>query len=235
MSQINYACVLSGFIGDVAQVYPENFPENITTFFEIFPGLKDQPPFYIICDPAMSWENIPPELFQVLGPQPWTWEKVATQLLDLQSIPGVYVFEILRSFVKDEDELLKEKFDELCSAEGLEELYNYVNRPRRTILEILQDFSRVVTNVPVNYIFDLIPFMRSRAFSIASPPREKHHIEILVAVVEYRTNLKKSRKGTCSYWLAHYCRNDQPVAIYCEKGSLRPPAMVRIYLLFNFN
>lgn len=207
------------------QVYPESFPENVQLFFEIFPQLRNQSPFYVHCDAEMGWEAIPPELMEVVGPMPWTWEKVASQLLDLQSIPGQYVFEILYYFA--EDPLLKEKFGEMLVEDGLEALYTYVNRPRRTIIEVLQDFPGVAMNIPANYIFELIPFLRPRAFSICSPPKDSFHIEILVAVVEYKTNLKKMRKGTCSYWLAHHCPIDYPVAVFCEKGSLRPPKTVR--------
>ena len=211
-------------------MFAENFPENVELFFEIFPNLRNQEPFYLVCDPQMSWESIPVQLFDVCGPQPWTWEIVASQLIDLQSIPGVYVFEVLKSFTSDP--LLQEKFDEFCKPEGLEELYNYVNRPRRTIMEVLQDFPDAVSGLPPNYIFDIIPFMRPRAFSIASPPKETEHIEILVAVVEFKTNLKKLRKGTCSYWLAHHCKIGQKVSIYCEKGSLRPPITVSVKIFF---
>lgn len=221
------------YVGDVVQVYPENFPENVDLFFEIFPGLRNQAPFFLESDPNMKWEDIPLQLFDVCGPLPWTWEKVAKQALDLKSIPGIYVFEILRCFTTDP--LLKEKFDEYCRPEGLEELYNYINRPKRTILEVLQDFPSVAAEIPTNYIFDIIPFMRPRAFSIASPPKEDHHIEILVAVVEFKTNLKKPRRGTCSYWLAHHAVLGETVAIYCEKGSLRPPSTVINFFIFDFD
>ena len=45
-------------------------------------------------------------------------------------------------------------------------MYEYVQRPRRTILEVLLDFRH--TKVPREYIFDLFPLMRPREFSIAS-------------------------------------------------------------------
>ena len=45
-------------------------------------------------------------------------------------------------------------------------MYEYVQRPRRTILEVLLDFRH--TRVPKEYIFDLFPLMRPREFSIAS-------------------------------------------------------------------
>ncbi|CAL8082460.1 unnamed protein product [Orchesella dallaii] len=207
--------------GDVLQVFADNFPDNVQNFFKLYPQLRDQPPFYLVSVRSMRWVSIPAELFELCGPQPWTWETVATKIFDFQSIPGVYAFQILRSFATDP--LIKEKFDEYCRPEGLDDLYNYTNGPRRTILEVLLDFRNTAVLVPPNYLFELIPFMRPRAFSIASPPCETQHIEILVAVVEYTTNLKTRRRGTCSHWLAEYCQIGQKVGVFCEKGSLRPP------------
>jgi sulfite reductase alpha subunit-like flavoprotein len=98
-------------------------------------------------------------------------------------------------------------------------MYEYVQRPRRTILEVLLDFRH--TKVPKEYIFDLFPLMRPREFSIASsikvrstPTRclrpslthaeQKHpkSIQLCMAIVKYKTNLKHARKGLCTTWLA---------------------------------
>ena len=65
---------------------------------------------------------------------------------------------------------------------------------RRNILEVLYDFRHTTPNIPPDYLFDLIPAIKQRSFSIASSP--SHHqavLELLVAVVNYRTNLKSPR------------------------------------------
>ena len=67
---------------------------------------------------------------------------------------------------------------------------------RRNILEVLYDFRHTTPNIPPDYLFDLIPAIKQRSFSIASSPT--HHqavLELLVAVVNYRTNLKSPRCG----------------------------------------
>ena len=51
-----------------------------------------------------------------------------------------------------------------------EELFSYCNRPRRTITEVLADFASAAAAVPFSYLFDLIPPLQPRAFSIASAP-----------------------------------------------------------------
>lgn len=47
-----------------------------------------------------------------------------------------------------------------------DDLYEYCNRVRRTIREVLTEFRSVT--VPKEYIFDLFPPLRPRQFSIAS-------------------------------------------------------------------
>ena len=51
----------------------------------------------------------------------------------------------------------KEKFEEFSRADGQQDLYDYCNRPRRNILEVLHDFRHTTPNIPVDYLFDLIP------------------------------------------------------------------------------
>ena len=66
-----------------------------------------------------------------------------------------YFFELLAHFTTDEME--KEKFEEFSRADGQQDLYDYCNRPRRNILEVLHDFRHTTPNIPVDYLFDLIP------------------------------------------------------------------------------
>lgn len=50
-------------------------------------------------------------------------------------------------------------------------MYNYCQRPRRTIAEIMFDFTP--TNIPLDYILDVFPMLRPRSFSIASSLKVK--------------------------------------------------------------
>ena len=80
-----------------------------------------------------------------------------------------------------------EKLLELSTAEGQQELYDYCNRPRRNILEVLYDFRHTTPNIPLEYLFDLFPVVKPRAFSIASSwDKTPKKIQLLIAVVNYR-------------------------------------------------
>jgi sulfite reductase alpha subunit-like flavoprotein len=63
-----------------------------------------------------------------------TLRTIATEYWDLNAIPRVRVFELLA--LNCSNELEKEKLIEFTTPVGQEELYGYVNRPRRTILEV---------------------------------------------------------------------------------------------------
>ena len=101
------------------------------------------------------------------------------------------------------------------------DLYDYVNRPRRNILEVLYDFRHTTPNIPLEYLFDLMPPIRPRAFSISSSPSaHAGKIQLLVAVVSFRTKLLvKERLGLCSNFLAS-CAPGTLVPIWVRKGTM---------------
>lgn len=103
---------------------------------------------------------------------------------------------------------------------------DYVVRPRRTVLEVLADFPNAGSRVPPAYLFDLIPPIRPRPFSIANSPRvHPGEIHVLAAIVHFRTKLQKPRKGLCTAFLARLDAKGRPtVPLLVRKGSLRMPA-----------
>jgi len=123
--------------------------------------------------------------------------------LDINSVPRMSFFEQLSQLA--DDELEREKLIEfMTTADGLEDLYTYCYRPRRTILEVFIDFPKTTQKiVRLEQLLDLVPSIKPRSFSIASSPAvHKSKIQLLIAVVEYKTRLYESRKGTCSFWLS---------------------------------
>jgi len=181
--------------------------------------------FYITPNAKYPWVKLPADIYQALGQPPWTWESIVTIMLDLQSIPTRYFFEVLSRLA--ENELEKEKLFEFSKPEGQEDRYNYCNRPRRNVLEVLHDFSGVIATMCPRYtdmIFDLIPPIKPRSFSIASSRLSSTTtIEILVAVVKYNTKLKAPRYGLCSNWLASLKPGD-PMLVSVSKGSFTFPS-----------
>lgn len=117
----------------------------------------------------------------------------------------------------------KERLLEFTNPEYLDELYDYTTRPRRSILEVLQEFQSV--KIPWQWIGSVLPVLRGRQFSIASGGVKKSldgkgtTFELLVAIVKYRTVIKKIREGVCTRYLAALPEGTE-IDVLLQKGGL---------------
>jgi len=175
----------------------------------------------VICVPLAIFsstrtdQSLPPHT-----PQVTTLRKLFTRYLDFNAVPRRSFFELLRWFATDEME--REKLDEFVSKEGADELYDYCQRTKRTIREVLTEFRSV--RIPRDYVFDLFPSLRPRQFSIASSPkRHPREIHLCVAIVKYRTKLRVPRKGVCTSFLAALQPGDK-LRITIERGLISLPS-----------
>ncbi|XP_073171096.1 NADPH-dependent diflavin oxidoreductase 1 isoform X2 [Lepidochelys kempii] len=179
--------------GDVLMVQPRNAPEDVQQFCQL---LRLDPERCFVLKPSEPGTPLPAHL-----PQPCTIQHLVACYLDISCVPRRSFFELLSWF--SPNELEREKLQEFSSAQGQEELCSYCSRPRRTTLEVLCDFPHTACAVPVDYLLDIIPRIQPRAFSIASSMLAlPNRLQILLAVVQYKTRLSKPRRGLCSTWLA---------------------------------
>lgn len=129
------------------------------------------------------------------------FRQLAVCYFDLMACPRAYFFLVLSWFAEGD---YKDKLYDL--ARFPDNRYEYVNRPRRTTLEVLQDFKPVLENFDLDYIFDLMGPMIPREYSIAGCREMGHEnqrflkIELLVAMVEYETRLPTPRIGLASQY-----------------------------------
>lgn len=124
------------------------------------------------------------------------------------------------SFIS-ENELEKEKLHEFTTSSGQEELFNYINRPRRNILELLADFPHTTSILNIKLLFEIMSPIKPRAFSIASSLKATdNEIHLLVAVVKYKTKLLEPRYGLCSNWLATLTKGDK-IVFWIQKGTFK--------------
>jgi sulfite reductase alpha subunit-like flavoprotein len=120
--------------------------------------------------------------------------------LHITRVPSRSFFEKLVWFSDDERE--RERLIEFIQPGNMDELYTYCHRPRRTSVEVLQDFPQTTSRIPFDYVFDLFQPIRPRLFSIASSPKvHQNRIQLLVAVVRYKTIIALPREGLCSNYL----------------------------------
>nr|XP_033817301.1 NADPH-dependent diflavin oxidoreductase 1 isoform X2 [Geotrypetes seraphini]XP_033817302.1 NADPH-dependent diflavin oxidoreductase 1 isoform X2 [Geotrypetes seraphini] len=203
--------------GDVVMIQPQNILEDVQQFCQL---LQLNPSKRFILVPSDPSTSLPAHL-----PQPCNVQYLVERYLDISCVPRRTFFHLLSHF--SSDELEREKLQEFSSAQGQEELYSYCNRPRRTTLEVLFDFPNTSSCIPPEYLFELIPRIRPRSFSIASSLlTHPNRIQILLAVVQYKTRLSVPRRGLCSFWLASLRPEDGDILVplWVKKGNLMFPS-----------
>ncbi|EEE55343.1 hypothetical protein OsJ_03361 [Oryza sativa Japonica Group] len=134
--------------------------------------------------------------------------------------PDCYIT-VMSFFATAEHE--KEKLQYFASPEGRDDLYQYNQKEGRTILEVLDDFPSV--QMPFEWLVQLTPPLKKRAFSISSSPLAKpNQIHLTVSIVSWRTPFKRMRRGLCSSWLAGLNPNEENlIPCWVHHGSLPPP------------
>ncbi|KAM4532222.1 NADPH-dependent diflavin oxidoreductase 1 [Fundulus diaphanus] len=201
--------------GDVVMIRPQNSAEDVQLFCQLL-RLDPDASFTLR---ATDGAPVPARL-----PQPCSVRHLVERYLDVGAVPRRSFFELLASLASSE--LERDKLAEFSSAAGQDELHGYCSRPRRTALEVLADFPRTTAEIRTDHLLDLFPEIQPRSFSIASSLKvHQNRLQILVAVVRYRTKLHKPRRGLCSSWLASLDpqQGEVLVPLWVKKGSLRFP------------
>ncbi|XP_027352119.1 NADPH-dependent diflavin oxidoreductase 1 isoform X2 [Abrus precatorius] len=136
--------------------------------------------------------------------------------------PRRYFFEVMSFFAIAEHEMERLKY--FASPEGRDDLYQYNQKERRNVLEVLEDFPSV--QMPFEWLVQLVPPLKTRAFSISSSQlAHPNQVHLTVNVVSWTTPYKRKKKGLCSSWLATLDPHDGIyVPAWFLKGSLPTPS-----------
>ncbi|KAJ3134527.1 NADPH-dependent diflavin oxidoreductase 1 [Physocladia obscura] len=227
---------------DILCIYPSNPPEEIVKVIDFF-GWADiaDKPFALVQNGDIKI----PTTF----PKNLTLRSALTHHLDIFGAPKRYFFELLSFFTPDV--MHADKLREFASPAGQEELYTYCHRLRRTTFEVLMDFHSCKGRIPPAYLFDLIPPMRPRMYSISSAPQSTSGsndnsssnsngnngnaatvvVDITVGIVVYKTKMQKLREGVCSKMLARIKSGDR-VWFRIDAGTLKIPKDPNVAVIF---
>nr|WGZ60624.1 cytochrome P450 [Fusarium tricinctum] len=189
---------LSCVPGDCLTIYPKNFPEDAQRLITLmgWEEIADKPIDLSLC------ESLPINLYIDTK---CTLRDLLLNNIDITAIPRRSFLKNMSYFSTNPDH--KERLLEFTMTEYLDEYFDYATRSRRSILEVLEEFTSV--KLPAERLFDIFPIIRGRDFSIANGGLHQNHptnedktrIELLVALVKYRTVLRKPREGLCSRYL----------------------------------
>jgi sulfite reductase alpha subunit-like flavoprotein len=230
--------------GDIVAIAPKNFAEDVDYLLKLmnWAEISETPiEFKATTNEGFELGRYPLPISRFSASKITTLRELLTEFLDITAIPKRSFFAMLAHFT--DDSFHKERLIEFTNPEYIDEFYDYTSRPRRGILEVLEEFTSV--QIPWQWAASVIPPLRPRQFSIASggplksntlssvssdnstissessAPIERSqgsHIEILVAIVKYRTIMRKIRRGVCTRYLASLPVGSE-LSIGFEKGS----------------
>ncbi|CAB36512.3 CIA machinery NADPH-dependent diflavin oxidoreductase Tah18 [Schizosaccharomyces pombe] len=183
--------------GDVAVLYPWNDDMSVNSFIECmgWESIKYSP---LIISSNVAERKLPwfPNILNVFN--------LVKYVLSIHSVPSRTFFEMASHF--SNNKMHKERLQEFSSYKNIDDYYDYTTRPRRTVLETLQEFKSV--QIPIEYALDAFPVIRGRQYSIANRCDNSTGIlELAVALVKYQTILKSPRQGICSRWICDLHEN----------------------------
>lgn len=211
--------------GDTIALYPSNDDDSVEKLIQL------QPHWIPAVDKPIQIKGRLPRIEGgFISTKYLTLRTLLKYHLDLSAVPRHSFFFTLWHFVDSSTEdgaREREKLRDFSRFEDSEDLYNYANRPRRLILETIQEFQNHL-EIPVEYIMDIFPLIHPRLFLIASKPSPTQ-VEIVVGLVEYRTILKRIRRGLCSRWLKQMKAGDELVfSVHESNISFRAAPIIMV-------
>ncbi len=207
--------------GDVLTIYPHNATEDVNQIIDLmgWSGIADKLVEFVSTN-GSGRHPCPP--LSALYSSPIMFRDLLTNHYDLTAIPRRSFFSLIAHFTTDQ--FHKDRLLEFTKPEYVDELYDYTTRPRRSILEVLQEFESV--KIPWQWAANVLPELRGRQFSIASGGQLKQtaagftRFELLVAIVKYKTVIKKIRQGVCTRYLAGL-QEGVHLTVTLQTGGLR--------------
>lgn len=210
--------------GDMIAVTPKNFASDVDVLIETM-GWQEQADTVVTLIPGESLyalDELPSPPIRGLENYPrLTLRAFITDYLDLRAIPRRSFFSTIAHY--SDDETHQERLLEFIVPEYLDEFWDYTTRPRRSILEVLQEFHSV--KIPWQHAVDVFPIFRCRQFSIASGGPLKRlsdgrtQFQLLIAIVRYQTVIKRIREGICTRYL-RVLRPGSTLRVQLQRGGL---------------
>jgi sulfite reductase alpha subunit-like flavoprotein len=218
--------------GAVAVVYPKNFPEDVDEFIKLmhWEDVADTSIEVVTSQSSASGQAATPSPLRHLdlGTMNLTLRWLLENVLDIMSIPRRSFFANLAYFAgsnNEDEEFQKERLLELANPELIDELWDYTTRPKRTILEVMMDFTTV--QIPWQYALSALPLIRGRQFSIASggdfklDSEGRTRVQLLVAIADPPSPIIKWRRryGVCTRYISTL-QPGQKINIGMQQGYL---------------
>ncbi|CAG9535885.1 unnamed protein product [Cercopithifilaria johnstoni] len=199
-------------VGDHLGVFPTNDPVLVEELGRLL-GADMDLRFSLV---NLDEENLKRNPF----PCPCTIRTAFTHYVDICAPVKSNVLRALVSFTNAENE--KERLLLLSTAneQGLKEYGNYIQKERRSIIDILRAFP--TCKPPVDYVLELLPRLQPRYYSISSSSKYSHNsLAITVVITRYMIG-DRLIKGVCTNFLLQKGEGSK-VPIFVRKSTMRLP------------
>eukprot|EP00835_Amoeboradix_gromovi_P001431 NODE_65_length_23997_cov_0.327601.p3 type:complete len:504 gc:universal NODE_65_length_23997_cov_0.327601:10848-9337(-) len=203
---IEFTTELLNLPGDVLNIMPISLTNEVEKVLQLTTWRRDE--LYKISN---GYDTCPGYLLKS-----FSIEYILQYIVDIHTQPGPsFFYTLYRTSLLLKIDRKTEIADRLLALSEFDNMYTlYVTNPKRTAVEVLQDFPSIVKHLDPRHIFDLFPLQAPRQFSIASC--KAGQMDICVAVVEYATSLKTKRLGACTQYLANLAAGD---FVWCKLES----------------
>jgi len=202
--------------GDHLGIFPENDKEEVEKLGKRL-GIEDLDKLFIMTAIDSSAPKKHP------FPSPCSFRTALTHYIDIQSIPRMNLLKAVSQFTENEEE--KNRIEFLLSHEGKEEAHKFLQHDCRNVLEVLEAFPSA--HPPADLIFELLPRLQSRYYSISSSPEvHPETISICATVVTYNTPTSRFAKGVCTNWLMDMKNCDLQtyrIPVYIRRSNFKLP------------
>jgi NADPH-ferrihemoprotein reductase len=153
-------------------------------------------------------------------PCPCSYRVALTHYVDICAPIKSHVLKAISEYTTDESEKARLALLSTASEEGLKEYGRYIQKERRSIVDILTEFNSC--KPPMDYLLELLPRLQARYYSISSSPKADANIVSVTAVVLKYSIGDRVIKGVCTNYLADKQVGDKS-PIFVRKSTVRLP------------
>lgn len=203
--------------GDVLAIHPSNSDKDVNELIDLME-------WHEVADTPLAFNS--PTRSGLSARDGTTLRRLLKYKLDITAVPKLRFVAFMSDWCVDPTH--KERLLEYLNPADTEEFLDFATRPRRTILEILHDLP---VKFPWEHAVTIFPLIKPRQYSICSGGALNRHsgndlvdVQLLIAVVKYRTVLKKFRTGLCTQYLAALPTGSLIEAVHIQ-GSMMDKAM----------
>lgn len=202
--------------GDTVSIMPPNPSDAVKTFLSLQDWPEKDLDRKLRLSPTQYIRGLYPDSVPPMPPitlvEPLTLRNIVKHHLDLISIPRRSFFSYMQPLT--DDKIHNERIAEFADPNNLDDLWDYTIRPKRTLIEVLQEFN----SVKIDYQTILnggFPLIHPRLFSVASSATEipskdleptsslkSTNVKLIVAILSYKTIIAKPRRGLSTTYLA---------------------------------